>query len=152
MAHEENVEELVRQVSMAAYRFGAAADAICHDLGVTGGMRDVLSATMVNEQATVPQLARAMGVSRQHVQKLTDLLWERGLTAFRANPAHARSPFVELTPKGRAAIETIRECEQKLITELSSELPTDTATAVAVLRRLNGALYRRQPADRFGSR
>jgi DNA-binding MarR family transcriptional regulator len=146
MAHEENVEELVRQVSTAAYRFGAAADAICYDVGVTGAMRDVLSAVSVMEQATVPQLARAMAVSRQHVQKLADHLWDRRLVAYRPNPAHARSPFVELTDKGRAVIDTIRESEQKLIVDLSGDLPTDTATAVAVLRRLNAALHRRRPA------
>ncbi|MGE5815243.1 MAG: MarR family winged helix-turn-helix transcriptional regulator [Acidobacteriota bacterium] len=144
MAHEETVEELVRQISMAAYRFGAAADDICHDLGVTGAMRDVLSAALASERATVPELARAMGVSRQHVQKLADQLWERGLTTFRPNPAHARSPLVELTEKGRALIETIRDCEQRLIVDLSADLPTDTATAVAVLRRLNAALHRRR--------
>ena len=75
MAHEENVDELVRQISMAAYRFGAAADDICGDLGVTGAMRGVLSAALASERATVPQLARTMGVSRQHVQKLADQLW-----------------------------------------------------------------------------
>lgn len=144
MAHEENVEELVRQVSTAAYRFGAAADAICHDVGVTGAMRDVMSALLVSDASTVPQLARALGVSRQHVQKLVDQLWERDLTTFRPNPAHARSPLVELTDKGRAVVETIRECEQALIGELAADLPTDAATAVAVLRRLNAALHRRR--------
>ena len=147
MAHEETVEELVRQVSTAAYRFGSAANRICRNVGVTGAMRDVLTAAAANERATVPQLARALGVSRQHVQKLADDLWERDLTMFRTNPGHARSPFVELTSQGEAVVEMIREFEQKLITELSADLPSDAATAVAVLRRLNAALHRRHPPD-----
>jgi DNA-binding MarR family transcriptional regulator len=142
MAHEETVEELVRQVSAAAYRFGSAADDICRDVGVTGAMRDVLTAVLANEPATVPHVARILGVSRQHVQKLADLLWERALVGFRTNPAHARSPLVELTDKGRAVVETIRECEQKLIADVAADLPADAATALAVLRRLNAALHR----------
>lgn len=148
MGHEENVEELVRQVSTAAYRFAAAADRICRELGVTGAMRDVLTVIASSDpSATVPQIARELAVSRQHVQTLVDKLWERGLTSFVPNPVHARSQLVKLTSKGRIVAQTIREGELELIAGLAADLPSDAATAVAVLRRLNAALHRRLSAD-----
>jgi DNA-binding MarR family transcriptional regulator len=146
MTHAENVEELVRQASTAAYRFGAAADRICREVGVTGAMRDVLMFIATHDCSTVPHLAREIGVSRQHVQTLVDRLWDRGMTTFSPNPVHARSQLVKLTPRGTAAAETIRECELNLISELAGDLPSDAATAVAVLRRLNAALHRHRTA------
>lgn len=145
MAHEDTTHELLNQVQIAAERLSEASAAVCTDLGVTQAMKGVLvRLAAADGKMTVPQLARLEGVSRQHVQALADRLWESGLTTFETNPMHARSPLVALTPKGRAVIDTVRECEAGLVRELASELPSDVATALAVLRRLNAAFHRRQ--------
>ncbi len=145
MGHEDITRELLNQVQIAAGRFTEASAAVYRDLGVTGAMKQVLVRVAASGQrATVPQLARSEGVSRQHVQTLADRLADRGLIVFEPNPLHARSPLVILTPKGRAVVETLRECEDGLVGELASELPSDVATALAVLRRLNAAFHRRR--------
>jgi DNA-binding MarR family transcriptional regulator len=82
-------------------------------------------------------------VTRQHVQGLVAALVKRGLCVLLPNPGHVRSPLVSLTGKGRAVVETIRECEHAALGEISSQLPGDVTTALAVLRRLNAALVRR---------
>lgn len=144
MAHEDTTRELLNQVRVAAAHYADAADAIGKDLGVTGAMREVLMRIAAGGgNVTVPHVARLGGVSRQHVQMLVNELRARGLTTSAPNPLHARSSLVVLTPKGRAVVETVRECEDNLVTELASELPSDVATALAVLRRLNAVFHRR---------
>ncbi len=145
MGHEDITRELLNQVQIAAGRFTEASAAVYRDLGVTGAMKQVLARiAATGRRATVPHLARFEGVSRQHVQTLADRLADRGLIVFEPNPLHARSPLVILTPKGRAVVETVRECEDALVAELASVLPSDVATALAVLRRLNAAFHRRR--------
>jgi DNA-binding MarR family transcriptional regulator len=144
MGHEDTTRELLNQVQTAAWQFTEASDAICSELGVTGAMREVLvRLASAGGKMTVPHAARLGGVSRQHVQALAARLRNRGLVTFEPNPVHARSPLMALTPKGRAVVETVRECEESLVSELASELPSDVATALAVLRRLNAAFHRR---------
>ena len=52
-------------------------------------------------KSTVSQIARRMGMTRQSVQRVVDLLADEGVLTFEANPNHARSPLVRLTPAGR---------------------------------------------------
>src|SRR5262249_19593397 len=51
---------------------------------------------------TVPQMARSRPVSRQYIQTLVDGVVKQGLVELVENPAHKRSPLVELTAKGQA--------------------------------------------------
>jgi DNA-binding MarR family transcriptional regulator len=145
MAYEDSVKALLGEIGVAYHRLKVTGDALHAQLGVTTSMRGVLETLEEFGPATVPQVARRRSVSRQHIQSIVDTLWERKLCSFAPNAAHARSPVVELTPKGSATLETLRECEQPLVVELASGLPADVATAVAVLRRLNAALLRRLP-------
>ena len=57
---------------------------------------------------TVPAIAGRLGVSRQAVQRVADVLAAEGLVRFTDNPAHRRSPHVELTCSGRATLEHIK--------------------------------------------
>lgn len=143
MGHEDNVGALVREVRVAFYRLKALGDDLNAQLGITGALRGVMDTLLEHGPATVPQIARRRRVSRQHIQALVDVMWERKLCSLSANPAHARSAVIELTPKGRALLETLEECEQPLLTDVASEVPADVAGALAVLRRLNAALLRR---------
>jgi DNA-binding MarR family transcriptional regulator len=142
--HRENVSSLVKEVTRVFRRLESIAGSLHGELGVTPAMRGVLE-VLDESPATVPQIARARSVSRQHIQTLVDAMWERKLCRFTGNPAHARSPIVELTDKGRAVLETLRESEQALARALAAEVPGDVATALSVLRRLNAALLRRLP-------
>lgn len=148
MAHEDNVNALTREIGIAFHRLREIGDNLHAQLGVTIAMRGVLESLYEGGAATVPQIARQKGVTRQHIQVLVDALWDRKLVSFASNPAHARSQVVELTPKGRALFETLRECEQPMLGELAKELPADVASALAVMRRLNAALLRRLPDHR----
>jgi DNA-binding MarR family transcriptional regulator len=56
---------------------------------------------------TVPQIARRLGVSRQHILRLTNDLAAEGLVELIPNPDHKTSPLVNLTPTGRETLATI---------------------------------------------
>jgi DNA-binding MarR family transcriptional regulator len=53
---------------------------------------------------TVASIARAMGLTRQAVQRIVDLLAEKGLVAFQPNPQHLRAKLVTLTTAGSEAV------------------------------------------------
>lgn len=56
---------------------------------------------------TAPQMANAMGVSRQGAQKQLNMLLNEGLVEKRPNPHHKRSPLFELAADGQARFEQI---------------------------------------------
>ncbi|CAM5668213.1 winged helix-turn-helix transcriptional regulator [Streptomyces californicus] len=45
-----------------------------------------------------------MGITRQSVQRIADLLVERGLAEYTENPAHRRAKLLQVTDAGRRAV------------------------------------------------
>jgi DNA-binding MarR family transcriptional regulator len=73
-----------------------------------GGEFGVLR-TLVQEGAlTVPQMAAARPVSRQHCQTIVNGLAEQGLVEFLDNPRHKRSKLVRVTKRGRTRFESMK--------------------------------------------
>ncbi len=66
-----------------------------------GGSWGLMRSLAEGGEQTVPEIARARPVSRQHIQKLADELAAEGLVEFVGNPAHKRSKLLRLTPAGR---------------------------------------------------
>ena len=77
--------------------------------------RAILESLHRDGPATVPALARARPVSRQHVQILVNALAGAGLVETRPNPGHRRSPFVALTPAGRRLFTAMRTRERRAV-------------------------------------
>ena len=84
----------------------AAGDRMTGDLGLTSARWQVLGA-LDRGPATVSQIARAMGLTRQSVQRLVDVLAGEGLVALRDNPNHRRARLVDFTAQGRAALDAV---------------------------------------------
>ena len=76
----------VFRLNGALLRHGAALTA---PLGQTQARWQVMGAVAEAER-TVPQIARRMGMSRQGVQRVADILVSDGIVAFMPNPDHAR--------------------------------------------------------------
>ena len=57
---------------------------------------------------SVADAARALGLARQGVQRLADLLEGEGLIVYRDNPAHQRAKLMELTEAGRTTLSDIQ--------------------------------------------
>ncbi len=79
----------------------AEADKLSAPFGLTGARWQVLGALKLEDRPlTVAQIARRMGLQRQSVQRLSDILVEQGILAYHSNPDHKRAKLVDLTPKG----------------------------------------------------
>ncbi len=71
--------------------------------GLAAAWWHVLGAVL-GEPLPVAGIAREMGLTRQSVQRVADILVERGLAEYRDNPAHRRAKLLAPTDEGRAAI------------------------------------------------
>ena len=76
--------------------------------GLSSARWQVLGAiAMAPQPPNVPQIAAAMGITRQGALKQTRLLVAEGMVRLQPNPAHRRSPLHVLTPKGQAAYDAV---------------------------------------------
>ncbi|WP_246043950.1 MarR family winged helix-turn-helix transcriptional regulator [Ruegeria sediminis] len=104
-------------------------------------MRAVLQALILKAPQTVPDIARAKGVSRQHVQKNMNALLEKGLVQAQDNPDHKRSGLYLPTPAGQELFAEIQAREDAPMAALAEALVAhDVAASARLLARLNDAL------------
>ena len=90
---------------------------------------------------SVAQIARAMNLTRQSVQRVADLLVEEGLSAYENNPAHARAKLLRLTAKGRKALQTIQAGQKVWANALAEGMSeVQLRAASTVLAQLQQAL------------
>ncbi len=96
---------------------------------------------MLRAPLPVAGIAREMGITRQSVQRIADLLVDKGLAEYRPNPAHRRAKLVAVTDAGLAAVRRIDPqhavVAQRLVAELGHE---QLAATVAALTELSAAL------------
>jgi len=136
---------LVRRCFQRLRRVG---DALHADLGVNSSMRAVLEALSSADRQTVPQIAAAKDVSRQHIQQIVDALQAKELVAALPNPRHRRSPVIALTAEGTKLFALICEREKTLLTELAANFPAhELAAGQAALRRLYDNLQHHLKGD-----
>lgn len=122
------------------HRMAAAAEAVHREHGIRGGERGILRSLYRHGPQTIPQLARARPVSRQHIQAHVTPLAARGLVEFRANPAHRRSHLVTLTERGRALTEKMDRKEKRLLSFLPLRVAREEIeNAASVLRAVRKA-------------
>ena len=84
-----------------------AGDALAKPAGQTSARWQVLAAAD-HAPMSVADAGRALGITRQGVQRVADLLEKDGLILYTDNPAHQRAKLMMLTEEGKAALETIR--------------------------------------------
>ncbi|HEY3366344.1 MAG TPA: MarR family transcriptional regulator [Symbiobacteriaceae bacterium] len=117
------------------HRLRIVADQVHEQGNMTAGRRGILISLDRHGPQTVPQMARARPVSPQLIQTLVDDLLEDGLIESVHNPAHKRSRLMRLTPKGKEALDLMRQREERLLGNLSLDIPTaDLQLAVTVLK------------------
>jgi len=95
--------DIVLHVFRANGAFLGAADSIAAPAGLTAARWQVLGA-ILDGPKSVAEIARAMGLARQSVQRLADILAAEGLAAYEDNPAHKRAKLLAMTDAGWAAI------------------------------------------------
>lgn len=113
--------DFLMQVFPLNHRLSAAGEALARSGGQTLARWLVLEAIQ-DHPATVADIARAMGQARQGVQRLADLLVERGDAAYQTNPKHRRASLLSITPAGLASLRTIQHAQRAWADRLGAEL------------------------------
>ncbi|ONK12525.1 MarR family winged helix-turn-helix transcriptional regulator [Streptomyces sp. MP131-18] len=119
-------------------QFLAAAERMARPAGLTAAWWQVLGAVL-REPLPVAGIARAMGITRQSVQRIADLLVGRGLAEYRQNPAHRRAKLLAPTAEGRAAVARVGPAHTEFAARLGEALggPEEFRYVLAVLTRLS---------------
>ena len=116
------------------HRLRIAAEQLHAAERLPAGERAVLVELATEGPRTVPEMAHARPVSRQHIQTLVNALMKRGLVTLVENPRHQRSKLVELTRLGSALAKTVRSLEEKTLAQLGRELdPAELEQAAEML-------------------
>ncbi|AWK85562.1 MarR family winged helix-turn-helix transcriptional regulator [Azospirillum thermophilum] len=130
--------ELVLEVFRLNGRLLLAGDRLSAPVGLTSARWQILGA-LADGPATVAQIARSMGLTRQSVQRLADVLSGEGITAFIPNPHHKRSSLVTLTAKGQDMLDRVtalqREWAEQTSAGLSGRMLADAADLLKILRQ-----------------
>jgi DNA-binding MarR family transcriptional regulator len=138
-----NTEQLFNETRLLFHALKRWTESVHPDQAITVPMRAVLERLLLRGAATVPQMARARGVSRQHIQLQVDALLTEGFVSRHDNPAHRRSPLIGLTDKGRALIQTMRSDELASLSHMQTGVSDHAvAEAAQVLRAWREALLR----------
>jgi DNA-binding MarR family transcriptional regulator len=137
-------QDLLSAASITTFKlngqFLALAEELARPAGLTAAWWQVLGAVL-GAPLPVAGIAREMGLARQSVQRIADILVGRGLAEYRDNPAHRRAKLLTPTPAGRAAIARIGPGHAAAARRLTAVLgEEDLACAVATLRALSAAL------------
>ncbi|MET9339482.1 MarR family transcriptional regulator [Nonomuraea sp. NPDC003804] len=135
---------LLSASALTAFRlngqFMEVAERLARPAGLTAAWWQVLGAVL-KEPLPVAGIARVMGMTRQGVQRIADLLVEKGLAEYLPNPAHRRAKLLRPTPEGLAAVRKIDPGHQELAERMMAELgEADWSAALQALRRLSAAL------------
>lgn len=89
---------------------------------------------------TVPQLARARSVTRQHTQEVVDSLAADGLVELVTNPAHAKSRLVRATARGAAIVAQMDEVDARVLDAIGGGLSRrDLAICARMLKAVREA-------------
>ena len=131
---------IVADVFELAGRFRDDGEAIARRVGQTQARWQVLSAASIG-QHTVPQIARRLGVTRQNVQRIADILMAERLAGFAPNPDHRGSPHLVLTSRGQAVLAQLTKAAASHHRDLAHRLADIDIKAVhRSLRRLVAAI------------
>lgn len=137
---------LVVQVFQLSGLLSAAGDRLAQPAGQTSARWQVLAAAEQGP-ATVAQIARALELTRQSVQRLANVLVAEGLGTYQANPKDKRADLFVLTAAGRAALAEIQTRQRVWADALGAEIgEEDLRRGLELLHKVAGAL-KKTPTD-----
>ncbi|MFJ1459439.1 MarR family winged helix-turn-helix transcriptional regulator [Nocardia sp. N2S4-5] len=123
-------------------QFLAVAEELARPAGITVAWWQVLGA-ILREPLPVAGIAREMGLARQSVQRIADLLVAKGFAEYHPNPAHRRAKLVAVTEAGHNAVRRINPQHADMAKRLAAELGTERLAQIAdALTDLSAALDR----------
>jgi DNA-binding MarR family transcriptional regulator len=127
-------------------RFLDAAQELAANGDLTAAWWQVLGG-ILDQPRSVAAIGRRMGMTRQGVQRVADLLVERNLAEYRTNPDHRRAKLLACTEAGYWAIRRISFVAHPWGNRIGAEVGVDELrNALVAMRRLVEILEAAQPA------
>lgn len=104
--------ELVMEVFRLNSGFLDAAETMARPVGLTAAWWQVLG-SVLDEPRPVAEIARRIGfgLARQSVQRIADLLVDKGWATYETNPQHSRAKLLAPTAAGRRAVRRLRSAQ-----------------------------------------
>ena len=139
---------LLTEVILTTFRLNARLMEAAQDLGANGGLTaawwQVLGGVL-DQPRSVAGIARRMGMTRQGVQRVADLLVARGLAEYRPNPDHRRAKLLACTEAGYWAIRRIALVAHPWGNRIGAQVGAEQLrSALETMRHLVGILEAEQ--------
>ncbi len=132
-----SLQELFDATVMLFHTVRHAAEWLHGKGRLTAGKRGILRSISKFGPQTVPQMARARFVSRQHIQTLINELLKEGLLVLTVNPAHKLSRLVRLTERGERYLNEFYQKETVAFGSIDLGVSEDElASATGILRSI----------------
>ena len=117
-----------------------AGDELTKPVGLTSA-RWLVMGVVEHGPVPVANVARIMGLSRQTVQQTANGLERDGFIEFVDNPHHRRAKLMQMTEKGRKALEYVSQQQAVWANRVGGKHPQeDLERALEVLKGLRGSL------------
>lgn len=141
---DDGAQELLSGTALAVFKLNGQfldlAEQLARPAGLTAAWWQVLGAVL-RTPLPVAGIAREMGITRQSVQRVADLLVDKGLAEYRPNPAHRRAKLVQPTEAGYEAVRRIDPQHAAAARRLADAMGEDELrAALESLTRLSEAL------------
>lgn len=145
------LNELLIEASRLDDTVHTTRESVARPLGLSVAQGRVLQ-RVAESPRTVATLARRLGLKRQSVQRIADLLVRDGVIELRDNPDHKRAKLLALTSDGQQRLEALQAAEESWLAALGSELEIqsdadDLQPAIELLRLVREAVEARSPQE-----
>jgi DNA-binding MarR family transcriptional regulator len=142
---------LLTDIVLTTFRLNGRLLEVAQRLGAAGGLTaawwQVLGG-ILDQPRPVAEIGRRMGITRQGVQRIADLLVGQGLAEYRPNPAHRRAKLLACTEAGYWAIRRIALVQRPWADRIGAAVGAEElAHALATMQRLVATLETDQAAD-----
>lgn len=135
--------DLVLPVFELNGEFLAAAEDMCRPVGLRPAWWQVLGATL-DDPLPVSEIARrvGLGLARQSVQRVADLLVEKAWAEYLDNPEHRRAKLLRPTRTGRGALRRLRGAQHAWADAVGEQVGEDDLIAARdLLLRISAASH-----------
>jgi DNA-binding MarR family transcriptional regulator len=140
---------LLSNVILTTFRLNARLLEAAQELAAMGGLTaawwQVLGG-ILDQPRTVAAIGRQMGMTRQGVQRVADLLVAHHLAEYQPNPAHRRAKLLACTEAGYWAIRRISFVAHPFSNRIGAQLAADELrNTLTTMRHLVALLEADQP-------
>jgi DNA-binding MarR family transcriptional regulator len=148
----QRVAAALAELTLESFRLNglllAEGDRMARPEGLTSAGWQVLGTLMLaGEPLTIAGIARRMGLTRQSIQRVADVLATRGLIRYQPNPAHPLWQLAGPSPQGRALHRRLERRRQRWAGSLVADMElAELESAAELIRRVRQRIGSRSPA------